>query len=164
MGNARRSVRGAESGEILIEVLIAILILGVGLLGVAAMQATALRNNGSAMQRSQAATQVQTIFEAMRANRTGVLSGDYVTARACAAPSGASLAKVDVANWIGGLQPTLGSSACGTISCAAATSVGIATRTCTATVDWDDSHASNGSSNGMTAGDTTYSINASAQL
>ncbi|WDS37478.1 type IV pilus modification protein PilV [Pseudoxanthomonas sp.] len=154
-GMARRA---SARGEILIEVLIAILILGVGLLGVAAMQATALRNNGSAMQRSQAATQIQTIFDSMRANRTSALAGAYAISRTCTAPSGGTLAGNDLSSWISALQTSLGSAACGTITCSGSPLA------CTVKVDWDDSHATDASGTGVAAGNATYSISASAQL
>ena len=53
----------------MIEVLVAVLVMGIGLLGVAAMQATALRNNQSALERTQATIQTYSILDAMRANR-----------------------------------------------------------------------------------------------
>ncbi|MFL8092610.1 prepilin-type N-terminal cleavage/methylation domain-containing protein, partial [Xanthomonas vasicola] len=46
--------RKSMSGIGLIEVLISVVILGVGMLGIAAMQATALRNSQSSLERSQA--------------------------------------------------------------------------------------------------------------
>ncbi len=150
--------RDGARGEILIEVLIAILVLGVGLLGVAAMQATALRNNGSAMQRSQASTQIQTIFDAMRANRANALAGAYAISRTCTAPSGGSLAVNDLSSWITALQTSLGSAACGTITCGSSPYV------CTVKVDWDDSHATDASGTRVASGDAAYSLSASAQL
>lgn len=145
-----------QRGELLIEVLIAVLLLSVGLLGIAAMQAGALRNSQSALQRGQAATQIHAILDAMRANRTAALSGSYALGRTCDAPSGSGLAVSDLGNWIHGLHDTLGDTACGTVSCGSAT--------CEITVDWDDSRASDAGSDGVTAGDSAYTVSVSARL
>lgn len=67
--------RKSMAGISLIEVLISVLVLGVGMLGIAAMQATALRNSQSSLERSQAVIQVYTIFDAMRANSEVATSG-----------------------------------------------------------------------------------------
>ena len=56
-----------QRGAGLIEVLITVLDLAVGLLGISALQLTALKNNQSAMQRSLAVVHSYTIVEAIRA-------------------------------------------------------------------------------------------------
>lgn len=123
-----------QQGASLIEVLVAVLILGVGLLGIAAMQSTALRNSQSSLERSQAVIQTYAILEAMRANRDAAIAGDYNMARTCAAPAGARLVDYDRREWINSLEGALGTEACGTINCPAGGA-------CTITVDWDDSRA-----------------------
>ncbi len=145
-----------QRGELLIEVLISILVLGIGMLGIAAMQAGALRNSESALQRGQAATQIHTILDAMRANRTAALSGSYALSRTCDVPSGSGLAGSDLSNWIEGLHESLSDTACGTISCSSTT--------CDVTVDWDDSRATNAGASGNEAGDSQYTITVSARL
>ncbi|MCF6251352.1 MAG: type IV pilus modification protein PilV [Methylococcaceae bacterium] len=57
-----------ETGFTLIEVLIAMLVLAVGLLGLAGLQATGLRNNLSAYNRSQATQLAYDMADRMRAN------------------------------------------------------------------------------------------------
>lgn len=93
--------RGA--GFSLIEVLIAITILGVGLLGVAALQTTSVRVNQSANFRSQATALAATMLDMMRANRAAVLRGEYYAAArsaACdAAAASGSAAQRDLATW-----------------------------------------------------------------
>lgn len=91
-------------GFSLIEVLIAITILAVGLLGVAALQTTSLRVNQSANFRSQATALAATMLDAMRANRAAVLRGEYYAAFvdvACTAPAAlpSAPAKRDLALW-----------------------------------------------------------------
>ncbi|GAB4256790.1 MAG: type IV pilus modification protein PilV [Methylomicrobium sp.] len=60
--------RSRESGFTLLEVLISMIILAIGLLGMAGLQATALRNNKSAYYRTQATQLAYDIADRMRAN------------------------------------------------------------------------------------------------
>ena len=55
-------------GFALLEVLIAVLVLSIGLLGTAALQASALRNNQSSLERSMAVAQSYAILDAIRAS------------------------------------------------------------------------------------------------
>jgi len=66
--HARRHAAFASRGVSLLEVLIAVLILAIGLLGVAALQASALRNSQSSLERSQAVIYTYTILDSMRSN------------------------------------------------------------------------------------------------
>lgn len=129
--------RGAMRGVGLIEVLVAVLVLAIGLLGVAAMQATALRNSQSSLERSQGVMHVYTILDAMRANPAAARSGGYNMGMTCAAPAASSLITSDQREWITTLQQNLGVTACGQVTCAAPV--------CTITVRWDDSRGSAGS-------------------
>ncbi len=134
---SRLSSSRAQQGAGLIEVLIAVLIMGIGMLGVAAMQATALRNNQSALERTQATIQTYSILDAMRANRQRALAGDYDVARTCAVPvTGATLALKDIHGWFADMQNphSMGSTACASIARNGNQFV--------ITVDWDDSRAS----------------------
>lgn len=131
---ASRAARGVG----LVEVLVSVLVLSIGLLGIAAMQATALRNSQSSLERSQGIVHVYTILDAMRANPNGVAAGTYNMAMTCAAPGGAgSVAASDRSEWITHLQENLGPTACGLVNCAAGV--------CTITVQWDDSRGTSGS-------------------
>lgn len=70
-----------QSGFTMVEVLVSLLILGVGLMGLAGLQAHALRNNYNAYLRSQATFSVYEIIDRMRANRDyAVDSQGYDTA------------------------------------------------------------------------------------
>jgi type IV pilus assembly protein PilV len=60
------------AGFTLIEVLVAVLVLAIGLLGLAALQVTGLRNNHSAYLRSQATTLALDMADRMRANKIAV--------------------------------------------------------------------------------------------
>ncbi|WP_372017694.1 type IV pilus modification protein PilV [Pseudoxanthomonas sp. 10H] len=151
--------RRAQAGVGLLEVMISVLIMGIGLLGIAAMQATALRNGQSSLERSQAVVQSYAILDVMRANRIDAIAGYYNTSGTdpqCSAaaadasqPVGQQSAQAEVNNWLGSLKRSVGvagdSSTCGSISCVANT---ISGGTCTVTVQWDDSRGSTPNTNG----------------
>jgi len=59
-----------QSGASLIEVMVAVIIMSIGLLGLAAMQTTAMKNNQSAMQRTQASLLAYEFIDLMRANNS----------------------------------------------------------------------------------------------
>ena len=67
----------SQRGFTLIEVLVAIIIFGAGLLGLARLQALSQENSHKAYLRSQAVFQTQDIADRMRANPQGVENGDY---------------------------------------------------------------------------------------
>src|SRR5690606_11407918 len=130
------AARGRQGGASLIEVLVAVLIMAIGLLGIAAMQTAALRNNQSALERSQAVIQSYAILDAMRANRAQALGGAYnMAALTCAVPAMVgTLAQNDLVAWMQAVQDTLGDDACGQVSCPA-------NGPCTITVRWNDIRA-----------------------
>ena len=145
---ASRSRR--QAGVSLVEVLVAVMVLGVGLLGVGAMQAIALRNGQSSLERTQAVIQSYAILDLVRANRANALAGYYNTGATpiCEAgevdpdePAGEQAAQNDVKSWLASLKSAMGSGAtdtttCGAVNCAA-NAIGGAT--CTVTIQWDDS-------------------------
>ena len=69
--------RSRSAGFALIEVLVTVVVVAIGLLGVAGMQATALRYGHSAYMRSLATLQATDIADRMRANIPAVASGRY---------------------------------------------------------------------------------------
>jgi type IV pilus assembly protein PilV len=133
----RRSARFNQSGVGLIEVLVAVLVLSIGFLGIAALQAVSLSTNNSAMTRSLATIDSYSILDAMRSDITDAEGGQYnqtVTANDCTA--GTSLSGGQLYQWCTQLGKDLGATAktTGTISCTA-------TGDCTITVVFDDSRA-----------------------
>jgi len=122
--------------------------LGIGLLGIASMQAITLRNGQSSMERSQAVMQTYSVLDAMRSNAVLARTGSYTMARSCTPPTAnATLAQRDLANWMASVQANLGPTSCGTIVCQAIAAPPVTTnRLCTITVDWNDSRGTGGSS------------------
>lgn len=72
-----RIIRHRSQGFSLMEVLIAVFVLAVGLLGAAGLQLSSLRSNQTAHLRTIATQQVLDIAERMRSNRAGVIIGAY---------------------------------------------------------------------------------------
>ncbi len=102
------STTQVERGFTLIEVLISIVILSIGLLGVAGMQATSMSNNHQAFIKTQAAHMAADMADRIRANSDAVAAyGDFSTAAAPAAPgncinigcTAAQLATYDLFQW-----------------------------------------------------------------
>ncbi len=81
-----------QNGFTLIEVLITLLILSIGLLGLAGLQMTALKLNDSAERRSQATILAYDILDRMRANRAEAESGAYNIDTSATTPTAASCA------------------------------------------------------------------------
>lgn len=82
------SNRGFSSkGFSLIEVLIAMVILSIGLLGLAGLQVAGMKNNHNAYQRSQANVMAYDIADRMRANMVAVAAGAYNDGTAAANPN-----------------------------------------------------------------------------
>ncbi len=83
------------AGSTLIEILVSIVILSFGLLGMAGLQATALRNNREARLQASAVRLATDLAERMRGNpavalRRGPGSNPYLQSRTRAAPTGAT--------------------------------------------------------------------------
>jgi type IV pilus assembly protein PilV len=91
----------------MIEVLVALFVLSVGLLGVAAMQQVGLRNSYTAQLRGQATSLATDIIDRMRANRVRAAAGDYDVefggtgdpADACPGTTSQEQVDCDLAEW-----------------------------------------------------------------
>lgn len=89
---------GEMQGFSLIEVLVTIVVLAIGLLGLAGTQMQSLQYSASAQQRSQATFLAESIADRMRSNRTNADAGAYDIAVG-AIPTGTTLAVSDVQEW-----------------------------------------------------------------
>lgn len=98
-----------QRGVGLVEVLVAVLVLAVGMLGVAAMQAMALRNNQSAVGRSAAITQTYAILDVLRIDSARSTLGQYdIPAFACGVPDGGTFIQNELRNWVINTKKALG--------------------------------------------------------
>jgi type IV pilus assembly protein PilV len=125
----------AQRGVGLIEVLISLLVLSIGMLGLAGLQLFSLRNNQGAMERSMAVVETHSIADAMRADRANALAGFFDTGRVPAQSEGTTFASQSLATWQQNLHRTLGASAEGTVAC---TISGSNAGVCTIRVSWTD--------------------------
>ena len=64
-----------QRGVGLIEILVAVLVLSIGLLGLAGLQLRTLRNNQSALERGIAVVETHALADALRADRTNARNG-----------------------------------------------------------------------------------------
>jgi type IV pilus assembly protein PilV len=88
----------AQRGTTLVETLVALVVLSVGLLGIAALQMTSLSNNRGAHLRSQAQVLAYDIADRMRANRNVALANGYAVTFA-GTIAGTDLRALDVQAW-----------------------------------------------------------------
>jgi type IV pilus assembly protein PilV len=149
----RPVAKRTQSGVSLIEVLVAVVILSIGFLGIAALQAMSLSTNNSALARSMATVDSYSILDAMRADLSNAATGSYnttVTANSCPTTTG-TVAQAQLTQWCGRLGSDLGavSTTTGAISCATVTSSSSANATnCTVTVQFSDNRSGNGGTTG----------------
>ncbi|MCK5533239.1 MAG: type IV pilus modification protein PilV [Halopseudomonas aestusnigri] len=99
-------LRSAVRGFGLLEVLVTILVLSVGLLGMAALQLNAMKYNQTASVRTHAVVLAYDIADRMRANRAIARSGGYAISLTAAA-SGSGIAGTDLAAWKQAVASTL---------------------------------------------------------
>ena len=149
------ALRGQARGMSLIEVLVSVLVLSLGLLGIAAMQSMALRGGQSSLESSQAVMQASSIFEAMRSNRDN--AADYNVGKTCSvgAISGTTLAKNDLKAWLTAAKTTIGGVATDTTTCG---EISGCPADCVVTLYWDDSRG------GSDQGGSTRSLAVEARI
>jgi len=146
-----------QSGFTLLEVLVAMLVLSIGLLGLAGLMASSMRNNLSASHRTQATWMAYDIIDRMRANRAGALAGSYATAMGTAAacatavPTG-TVPVQDIAAWKNQL-------ACALPAGNGSIAVNTGTRAATIVIQWNDSRGTTDS-----ADQTTKTFTVDTQL
>ncbi|WP_279338442.1 type IV pilus modification protein PilV [Hydrogenophaga taeniospiralis] len=138
--------RSSQRGFAMLETLVAVLVLAVGLLGMAGLQLNTIKTTRSSEFRSQAVMLSYAILDAMRADRAGALGGAYNTATSNTLPlkavcSAAGITATTLADntkksWVGRLRSTMGDrdSTCGAVFCHA-------DGECTIQIKWDDTLA-----------------------
>lgn len=125
-----------QSGFSMLEVLISLLVLSIGLLGMAGLQMNALKFNHTASVRSQATVLAYEIGDRMRMNRKDALDGKYAISLTATSASGSTRASADLSEWKQSLARHLPDG-----RGAVQTSGNIVT----VTVQWDESRLRNGS-------------------
>ena len=125
-----------QRGVGMIEVLVTLLILSIGMLGLAALQMRTLRNNQSALERSMAVAETHAVADAMRADRTNAIAGLFNIALTDAAPTGTTFREVILAAWRSNLISALGADATGSVNCNGPL--------CTIVIRWNDSRGTGG--------------------
>lgn len=136
----RQSIRHSISmrGFTLIEILVALVVLSIGLLGLASLQANGLRSNHSGYLRSQATILAYEMTDRLRANRKAAIAGDYDIVLTDDAPtSTTAIQDVDRKDWLDALASNLPSGD-GAIDCTTTTVSSVSTYACTITIQWND--------------------------
>jgi type IV pilus assembly protein PilV len=129
-------------GFTLIESLVALVVLSIGLLGVAALQLASLQANYGSSQRTQATFLAQDIVDRMRVNRDAAIAGAYDIDFGQAAPTTpANVAEADLARWKARLLATLPASHNGSAGGMPDGEIASdpASETLTIRIRWDDS-------------------------
>jgi type IV pilus assembly protein PilV len=151
-----RNKQRPQAGFSLLEVLITMLIVSFGLLGIAGIVVTSLKNTQGSYARSQASLLANDIIDRMRANRTAAeASPSPYNLALTADPSGTGVVADDLTQWRTALRAGI---AAGTGS----VSVNAATKKVTVTVQWNDSHAAADAAKGV--GLATQSITVETRL
>lgn len=143
---------GRQSGSSLLEVLIAVLVLAIGLLGMAAMSAVTIKNSNSSAARSQAVMHVYSLMDTLRLNRADAVGGAYNVGWECSAQTSDADTGFDATvfnGWLGVVQQSLGDpQACGRIACGV--------ESCSVGIRWNDSRG--------TGGDSEFEIQTTSRL
>jgi type IV pilus assembly protein PilV len=144
----------ADSGFTVVEVLVSLVVLSVGLLGIAKLILFTARSNDSAYLRSQATELGYQILDEMRANRQTAFSHGYDTSMAAVpnasgscigiACSPTELALYDVYTWKRRLAVSTGGALPLGQGSITTTTTAPATTTAVVTVQWDDEAAQSG--------------------
>jgi type IV pilus assembly protein PilV len=132
----RRSLRGFS----LIEVLVALVVTTMGLMGLASLQLLALRTQHNAFLRGQATQLNHDIIERMRGNADAALTGAYDISYDAMPAAGAGMADADKREWRQRIATALPEGR-GRIR------VDAATRTVTVSVRWNDARGDRGREN-----------------
>ena len=123
-----------SDGFSLIEVLVALVITALGVLGLVGAHLNAMKFNHIASVRSHATFLAYDIADRMRANRRAALFGSYDLALSDTAPSGTAVHEIDRRDWLNALasQLTDGDGA-----------IARSNNTFTITVQWDEGRVAN---------------------
>lgn len=128
----REKYRNTQTGVSMIEVLVAVMILSVGLLGLAGLQSAGLTHNQSANSRSTAFMLAYGLLDSMRANKAIAEGGAYDIALGAELSEGSAMTSQDINNWLNELARSLPAGTGSVVTDAGSGKVMI-------TIQWDDS-------------------------
>ncbi len=126
---AHMNIIEKQKGFSLLEILITVIIVAVGLLGLAALQITSLKANHGALQKTQATFLAYDIADRIRSNRNEGINGNYDISLADIKPTGSTLPETDLNDWLTSIANLLPSGD-GAVDCAN-------TGDCTITITWN---------------------------
>lgn len=124
----------SQKGVTMIEVLVSVIILSIGLLGLAGLQSAGITHNQSASFRSTATMMTYSILDSLRANRAEASNGNYNIALGATKPTGDAIYQKDLNNWMTELALRL-PTGLGSVNVDNNNNV-------TITIQWDDSRGS----------------------
>lgn len=143
-----------QRGFTLLEVMIAVFVLSIGLLGLAHLQVVTLKATQSADFKTQATILAMDMFSRMRANQDAAYGNSYAIDLDDAVPGTTSLADRDITEWRNNIGAQL-PGGLGAIACPGF--VNLNTFLCTVTITWTDIQTG-------TAADTDYNERATSTL
>jgi len=106
LDNRHASSLRRRRGVTLVEMLVALLVISIGLLGLAGLQNVSLQYNHSSYLRTNANNLAYDIADRMRANRDAARNGQYNISFG-ATPSGGGVVGNDLQEWISAIETTL---------------------------------------------------------
>ena len=124
-----------QRGVALIEVLIAMLVTAIGILGVVSLQVVSLKTAQNATLQAQANVLGYDMLDRLRANPTLAMAGSYNLAKDAATPTGTAIQDIDRIQWRTMLANNLPAHPTDKASVAC-----IAAGVCTITIPWSDNN------------------------
>ena len=88
----------SQSGFSMLEVMVAVLVVAIGLLGLAGLMNAGLRNNQSSSAQSQAVWLAYDMLDRLRADRAGAVAGSY-NVTMVSAPGGSGFTNTELVGW-----------------------------------------------------------------
>ena len=129
--------RRTDQGFTLVEALVALVVLSVGLLGIAGLQLIGLKANKGSATRTQAVYLAYDIIDRMRANPGDAITLKYNIALT-ATPAGGTVAGDDLVGWRSSISNALPP---GSVTPSGSVAFDGTTNMVTVKIVWDDSHA-----------------------